>query len=273
MATKRGHPYRHNTTGNPSPYLRVAVDDGVATVTIARPPTNALVGPVIDDLVAAFARLEAESAVRAVVITGGIRNVFSSGGDLDAVFRDMIRGAREGNLVETLVETLENMQRGLCIIEEFPKPTVAAINGVCIGAGLELALVCDLRVASELAYCVFPELSLGIIPGLGATQRLARVIGLGRTKEMLLIGRRIRAQRALDWGLVHRLAPHRQTLAVAVDLAREVGAKSSRAFAALKRAIQHARQAALQSGLQNDTREFTALMMGALGETDGGKRQ
>ena len=267
MAAKRGYQHHHNTVGNPSPYLQVALDDGVATITIARPPTNALVGPVIDDLVTAFGHLEAESAVRAVVITGGIRNAFSSGADLDALCGDVTRAVREGNLVETL----DNMQRGFCIIEEFPKPTVAAINGVWIGAGLELALVCDLRVASELAYCALPELSRGIIPGLGATQRLARVIGLGRAKEMLLIGRRIRAKQALDWGLVHRLAPHRQTLAVAIGLARELGAKPPRAFAALKRALQHAGRAALESGLENETRELATLVMGAFSEMDGGK--
>ena len=106
----------------------------------------------------------------------------------------------------------EKFQRIYSRIEAYPKPLIAAINGVAIGGGLELALVCDLRVASEVAYFSMPELKHGIIPGLGATQRLSRFIGVGRAKEMLFLGKMIRAETALAWGLVDRLVPRDRVL-------------------------------------------------------------
>ncbi len=250
-----------------SEFLRVAVEEGVEIVVLHRPPTNALIGPVIDEVVAVLRDAEADSTVRAVVITGGVRNAFSSGGDLGALFGDLMQSAGES----ARFDVFEHMQRSFCAIEDFPKPIVAAINGVAIGAGLELALVCDLRVASELAYFALPELAHGIIPGLGGTQRLARIVGLGRAKEMLMIGRRIRAQQALEWGLVHQLAPHRMTLARACELAREVGRKPSEAFAALKRTVHHGLQVGSAFGLQHETREFTALLTRRLAESSGGE--
>src|SRR4030095_10434814 len=126
---------------------------------------------------------EADPAVAAVVLTGGIRNAFCTGGDLQELFGDdMATLGAPGRA--PLFELYHHMYTR---IEASPNPTVAAINGVAIGGGLELALVCDLRVASELAYFSMPELKHGIIPGLGATQRLSRFIGVGRAKEMLFL--------------------------------------------------------------------------------------
>jgi enoyl-CoA hydratase/carnithine racemase len=255
-------------TSGVSRFVRLVVEDGVATFLLDRPPTNALIGPMIDELVEELRRLERDPAVRAVVITGAIRNAFSSGGDLQALFSDAIRGASE----RALLELFEHLQRAYCTIEDFAKPTVAAINGVAIGAGLELALVCDFRLASELAYFALPELAHHIIPGLGATQRLARLIGLGRAKEMLMLGRRLRAEEALAWGLVHRLTPHRQTLAFALDLARELARKPPDAFATLKRTIHRGARTDPSIGLAQETREFTALLQRRLLELEEGER-
>jgi enoyl-CoA hydratase/carnithine racemase len=237
-------------------YVRVTLRDHVAIITLERPPRNALIEPMITELVTALEELDTSSAARAVVVTGGVRNAFSTGGDLDALFGGDMQSASE----TMRIAVFERMQRCFSKIEDFPKPTIAAINGVAIGAGLELALVCDLRVASELAYFALPELRHGIIPGLGATQRLARVVGLGRAKEMLIIGRRLRAEDALAWGLVHRLAPHRATLDQALKLAREVADKPLGAFAALKRAIHAGLRHGPEMGLYQETREFTTLL-------------
>jgi enoyl-CoA hydratase/carnithine racemase len=249
-------------------HVRVVVEAPVATVFLDRPPTNALVGPMIDELVEHLRRLEDAPAVRAVVITGAVRNAFSSGGDLVALFGEHVRRAGE----RELVALFEHLQAAYSTIEDFPKPTVAALNGVVIGAGLELALVCDFRVASELAYLALPELAHGIIPGLGGTQRLAAVVGLGRAKEMLMLGRRLRAEDALAWGLVHRLAPHRETLACARALASELARKPADAFATLKRTLHHGVRSGPASGLAEETREFTALLRRRFRELDRQER-
>lgn len=242
--------------GRTREYLQLTVEDAVATVVLNRPPTNAMIGPMIDELVGALKYVADDSAVGAVVITGGIRNSFSSGGDLGALFSDPIRQAGE----QELHELFRHMQSAYSEIEDFPKPTVAAINGVAIGAGLELALACDFRVASELSYFALPELVHHIIPGLGGTQRLARLIGLGRAKEMLMLGRRLRAEEALAWGLVHRLAPHRKTLDCALTLARELARKPYDAFATLKRTIHHGMRVGPDIGLTEETRAFVEIL-------------
>jgi len=253
---------RAATLSHALPAVSVTCDNGVAILTLQRPPINALIGPMINQIVAALAELRQDTAVEAAVITGGIRNAFSSGGDLQALFSDELRECDPCEIVDLFRE----MQEAFCAIESFPKPLVAAINGVCIGAGLELALLCDLRVASELAFFALPELAHGIIPGLGGTQRLWRVVGLGRAKEMMMVGRRLRAEDALRWGLVQQLAPHRATLAYAVTLAREVGRKTPAAFAALKRVLREGTQMPLNAGLAYETKEFSELLVDRLGD-------
>jgi enoyl-CoA hydratase len=248
---------RHAQDGrSDATHVRVAVEDGVAVFSLDRPPTNALIGPMLDELVTGLRAVADDPAVGALVITGAIRNSFCSGGDLEALFSDFMQQAHELELLGLF----EHMQLAYRMIEDFPKPTVAAINGVAIGAGLELALVCDFRVASDLSYFALPELAHRIIPGLGGTQRLARVIGLGRAKEILMLGRRLRAEEALAWGLVHRLAPHRQTLAHALRLARDLARKPPDAFATLKRTIHRGLQVGPDIGLSEETREFVALL-------------
>jgi enoyl-CoA hydratase/carnithine racemase len=211
-------------------FLATAHDGGVGTITLMRPPINAINGQVLDEIVTALEAWEADPAVTAVVLTGGIRNAFCTGGDIAQLFgEEMASLGREERLL-----LFDRFQRIYSRIEVYPKPTVAAINGVAIGGGLELALVCDLRVASDVAYFSMPELKHGIIPGLGATQRLSRFVGVGRAKEMLLLGRMIRADTALAWGLVDRLAPRDRVLESARQLASDLAAKPAGALRALK---------------------------------------
>ena len=216
-------------------YLTVAHDGGVATLTLMRPPINAINGHVLDEIVTALEAWAADPTVTAVVLTGGIRNAFCTGGDLEQLFGEEMAGLGR----EERVRLFDRFQQIYARIEAYPKPTVAAINGVTIGGGLELALVCDLRVASDVAYFSMPELKHGIIPGLGATQRLSRFVGVGRAKEMLLLGRMIRAETALAWGLVDRLAPRDRVLESARQLASDLAAKPAAAVRALKECFVH----------------------------------
>ena len=246
--------------------LTVAHEDGVATLTLRRPPTNAINGQVLDEIMAALEAWESDPAVTAVVLTGGIRNAFCTGGDLQQLFgQDMAGLGRDERMA-----LFDRFQRIYSRIEAHPKPTVAAINGVAIGGGLELALVCDLRVASEVAYFSMPELKHGIIPGLGATQRLSRFIGVGRAKEMLFLGRMVRAETALAWGLVDRLVTRDRVLAVACELARDLGGKPASAVRALKECFLQNGDA---DGLRVETEAFARLVGEQIAGAPGAGRE
>lgn len=150
----------------------------------------------------AFGRLGrecvADNEVRAIVVTGAGDKAFCAGADLKE---------RQGMTSDDVRVQVGLYRSELSVLDHSPKPVIAAINGVAFGGGLELALVCDLRVASSTAELALPETTLGIIPGAGGTQRLPRIVGEARAKEMILLGRKLTAQQALDWGLVNRVAP------------------------------------------------------------------
>jgi enoyl-CoA hydratase len=241
-------------------HLSVACQGGVGTLTLIRPPINAINGQVLDEIVTALEAWQEDPAVAAVVITGGIRNAFCTGGDLQQLFgEEMASLGREERMA-----LFDRFQRIYSRIEAYPKPLVAAINGVAIGGGLELALVCDLRVSSDVAYFSMPELKHGIIPGLGATQRLSRFIGVGRAKEMLFLGRMIRAETALAWGLVDRVLPRDRVLPTARELASDLAAKPASAVRALKEYF--LRDA---DGLRHETEVFARLVAEQLAERSG----
>jgi enoyl-CoA hydratase len=243
-------------------YLSVAHEEGVGTVTLMRPPINAINGQVLDEIVTALEAWTDDPAVAAVVLTGGIRNAFCTGGDLQQLFGAEMAGLGR----EERMTLFEKFQRIYSRIETYPKPLIAAINGVAIGGGLELALVCDLRVASEVAYFSMPELKHGIIPGLGATQRLSRFIGVGRAKEMLFLGKMVRAETALVWGLVDRLVPRDRVLPTAREMARDLSAKPAAAVKALKQCFLTDDAG---DGLRRETEAFAALVGEQIAQRSG----
>src|SRR5215218_8505069 len=167
--------------------------DRVAVLTINRPDKlNALNLATRDDITAALDELRTDESVRVVVITGAGEKAFIAGADI-AEFAG--RTAHQQRAV------MQHM-KVFSLVEEFPKPIIAAINGFCLGGGCELALACDIRIASSRAKLGQPEINLGIIPGWGGTQRLARLCGLGFAKELILTGRLVEADEALARGLV-----------------------------------------------------------------------
>ncbi len=182
-----------------SPLLSVEQRDTVAIWTIQRP---ARMNALSRDLLLALGRLARDvvtnPSVRVVIITGSGEKAFCAGADLKE------RRAMSENDIRVQLDLYRSEMGAL---DRCPKPVVAAINGVALGGGLELAMACDLRVAASHAELGLPETSLGIIPGAGGTQRLPRLIGEARAKEMILLGRRLTAREALDWGLVHRVTP------------------------------------------------------------------
>lgn len=236
-------------------FTRLEVGDEVGILTLYRPPINAVNGPVLWELVSILEEWEKNDQVRSLVLTGGIRNAFCTGGDLNQLFGGWMRELA----YDRKLELFWSFQRIYRLIESYPKPIVAAINGLAIGGGLELSLVCDYRVASELSYFSLPEVPKGIIPSLGATQRLASYIGWGRAKEMMLLGRRINAQTAWEWGLVNQVAPHRQVVTKSLEVARELARMPAPAVKALKRCMFFSRQGPDEGALYRETETFTKL--------------
>jgi len=188
------------------------VDGPMALITINRPDKhNAISLGTLDELQDAVRRAGADEAVRVVTITGAGDRAFASGSDLSEVLHRDLPKALEP-IVQGLAEQLERL----------PKPTIAAINGICMGGGLEVALGCDLRIATPNARFATPEGKLGIIPGGGATARLPRIVGRGWGMEMLLMGEPIDAERALAIGLVTRLVPADQLIPEARRMAEHL---------------------------------------------------
>ncbi|HEX9711578.1 MAG TPA: enoyl-CoA hydratase-related protein [Actinomycetota bacterium] len=223
--------------------VRYEVADGVATVTIARPEVrNAMDLEVFQGLADAAGRADADEAVRAVVVTGE-GQAFSSGIDV-SIFAEGLASQRPIDI--------GSLQRSYTSFERCSKPVIAAIHGAAFGGGIQLALACDLRVAAADAELSVMETRWGIIPDLGAIHRLPRIIGIGRAKDMLLTGRRVPAEEALQLGLVNRVVPADQDVKEATEWARELAAGPPLALARIKRLVGAAFDVTIDAGLERE---------------------
>lgn len=209
--------------------LLIEVNDGVALVTINRPKSlNALNQATVADLECAFAAFEHAPEVRVVVLTGSGEKAFVAGGDI-AVMAPL--GALEARDVARRAQALFNR------IEALPKVVIAAINGYALGGGCELAMACDLRIAAATARLGQPEVNLGILPGWGGTQRLSRLVGKGRAKELMYTGDMVDAEQACRIGLVNQVVPAGELLPRAMELAGRIAAKPQVAVRLIKEAV------------------------------------
>lgn len=211
--------------------LVITIANQVALITINRPQAmNALNPETIVELSSAIAELEQQAEVHVIIITGAGEKAFVAGGDV-ALMRTLtpIQARDVALLAAELFQRLENSP---CVV-------IAAINGYALGGGCELALACDLRLAAERAELGQPEVNLGIIPGWGGTQRLPRLIGISRAKELMFTGARIGSAQALQLGLVDHVYPDDQLLDHAQKLARIIAAKPQTAIRTIKQAVNH----------------------------------
>ncbi|MCR4425395.1 MAG: enoyl-CoA hydratase-related protein [Firmicutes bacterium] len=224
------------------------VEDGVALLTVDRPQAlNALNLEVIDELFLAVGRVREDESVRALVITGAGDRAFVAGADI-AEMKDMT--ADEARRFS------EHGQEVLASIENLPFPTIAAVNGYALGGGCELALACDIRIASETAKFAQPETGLGIIPGFGGTVRLPRVVGHARAAHMILTGETLSAQDALACGLVNMVVPASELLSTARSLAQRIASRSKVALAAARKCLACGREAPGQGGYRIESEQF-----------------
>lgn len=195
----------------------VAVESGVvATIRLNNPPLNLVSLEVTQALAAALASIRNDGEARAVVVAGTGGRAFCAGSDVKE-FPSLYGRVGEGKLI--------NENAAYNQLAELPLPTIAAIEGDALGGGLELALCCDLRVASDTALLGLPEVRLGVMPGSGGTQRLPRLIGLARSKELILLGELINAETALEFGLVNRVVPQGRAESTARELAETLASR------------------------------------------------
>ncbi len=230
-------------------FVRLEVAGGIGTIRLDRPPMNALNAQVQDELRAAAAEASDRDDVRAVVVYGGPK-VFAAGADIKQMatmtYADMV--TRAGAL-----------QDSFTAVARIPKPVVAAITGYALGGGCELALTADFRVCGDNAKIGQPEILLGIIPGAGGTQRLPRLVGPARAKDIIFTGRFVEADEALAIGLVDRVVAPDDVYAAAVEMASRFTTGPAFALRAAKEAIDEGLEVDLDSGLRIERKVFTGL--------------
>ncbi len=230
--------------------LSRSIENFVAVLTLNHPPANTLTPELLEELEAAFEALRVDDTVKVIVLTGAGR-FFVAGADIRVLAS--IPSSREGTEMALRGQALFNK------IEAFEKPVIAAINGACLGGGLELAMCCHMRLAAEGARLGQPEINLGIMPGFGGTQRLARLIGLSKATELILTGDLISAQEAKELGLVSQVIPADDLLRQAQGLARKIASKSQVAVRAVLRGIHEGAEPGLREGLALEARLFGGL--------------
>jgi enoyl-CoA hydratase len=240
--------------------VEVTREGAVAVVTVSRPEAlNALNTQTKEELLAVVRELSAADSVRAVVLTGGGEKAFVAGADIAEMQGFTAEEARRfGALGQAITSA----------IEAAPQPWIAAVNGFALGGGCELALACDIRLASEKAKFGQPEITLGITPGFGGTQRLPRSVGVGWAKYLVLSGRHIRADEALRIGLVQGIFPKDELMPQALKLAEELAGKSPLAMRYCKAAVNAAADTDIATG-QGIERDLFALAFAGADQSEG----
>ncbi|HQW05671.1 MAG: enoyl-CoA hydratase/isomerase family protein [Flavobacteriales bacterium] len=230
--------------------LLVADDGAIRVITINRPDQlNALNRDTINELDGALTEAEADKNVRVIIITGSGIKAFVAGADIKEFAHFSVE---EGKALSA-----DGHKKLFTHVERLNKPVIAAVNGFALGGGLELAMSCHFRVASETAKLGLPEVGLGVIPGYGGTQRLAQLVGKGKAMEMILLGSTgmIPATEALQWGLVNHVVPAEQLLSTTLELAGKIARNSPTALGAAIRAVNAGYEPGT-NGMQREIEEF-----------------
>ena len=231
-------------------YVTINFDDNVATLTIDRQEKlNALDPQVVEEIGQALLELEAEGP-RAIVVTGAGERAFIAGADIGAM---SVMSPLEAKRFSEIGHA------AMALLDRSPIPTIAAVNGFALGGGCEVALACDIRIAAENATFGFPEVGLGILPGMGGTQRLPRLVGPALAKELIFTGRRISAEEAREIGLVNRVVAEGEALDAARELAAGISDNGPLAVRHAKAAANRSLDVDLISGLEYEADQFALL--------------
>jgi enoyl-CoA hydratase/carnithine racemase len=237
-------------------YVKLAVEDRIATLTIDHPPANAFNAQTISDLASAFDEALANKDVKVIIVTGAGQFAFVAGADINEI-KAQVDAYRAGKPFNR--ELIRDGQKLFNKIEASSKPVIAAINAVCLGGGMELAMACHIRIASDTARFGQPEIGLGLLPAWGGTARLPRIVGRGKAIELIVTGDMVTAQEAARLNLVNKVVPAGQVLKTAQDLAKKIAAKGGIAVAAILEAIHHGMESDLAEALKLEEEKFAAL--------------
>jgi enoyl-CoA hydratase/carnithine racemase len=229
--------------------VRLEVDGGIGTIRLDRPPMNALDAEMQEQIRAAAAEASQRRDVAAVVVYGG-EKVFAAGADVKEM---------AGMSHAEMVARSGGLQSAFTAVARIPKPVVAAVTGYALGGGCELALCADIRIAGEGATLGQPEILLGIIPGAGGTQRLTRLVGTSRAKDLIFTGRFVKADEALRIGLVDQVVPDDEVYAAAKTWAGQFTKAAALAMRAAKESIDRGIEVDLDTGLEIERAQFAAL--------------
>jgi enoyl-CoA hydratase len=241
--------------------IKVTKENKVGTITIDRPEVlNAIRDNTMWEIEDILNIWESDPDVCVIVLTGAGKKAFISGGDIS------IMGADKGYI--RILSSLPKGQAITCKIENYPKPVIAKINGIALGGGTEMALACDIRIAADTAIMGVPEITLGIIPGYGGTQRLTRLVGLGMAKKLVLTGDHIKAAEALRIGLVEEVVSAAELDDAVAKLAAKLAARPPVALRLGKEAINNGAQTDLRTGLEIEAKCF-ALCFGTEDKQEG----
>lgn len=232
------------------PHELLTVSHRIARVTLHYPPANVLNHSVLKELEQVFGELEIDTYIRVVILTGSGK-FFSAGADINELAH--LNSSYAGSEFSARGQILLNR------IERFDKPVIAAINGTCVGGGLELAMACHMRIAAAGISLGLPEIKLGLIPGFGGTQRLARIVGPSHATEMILTGNSVTAEDALKMGLINRVVPATHLVSAATTLAGMIVAHGRPAIHAALRAIRAGLDSPLTEGLARESELFGEL--------------
>ena len=220
--------------------VKTEVRDGILFLTIERPKVlNALNAATVEEIYKVFADARDDNNVKAIIVTGGGEKAFVAGADINELAQKTPMTGKE---------TSERGQFIFSFIERFPKPVIAAINGFALGGGCELALACHIRIASEKAQIGLPEVTLGIIPGYGGTQRMARLLGKAKALELICTGDRVGAAEAERIGLVNKVVPADQLMSAAEEMARKIMSRGPLAIRAAIEAVMSGSEMPMQEG-------------------------
>lgn len=226
------------------------IEEGIATITINNPPMNILNAEVVSGLLEATANIRQHEEVKVVILIGQGTRAFMAGGDIKS-FPDLI-----GKGEDIAYQGSKFLQEPLDAIMNLPHPTICVLNGLALGGGCELALSCDFRIAEEHVEIGLPEVKLGLFPGAGGTQRLPRLIGVSKAKELIFTGDPVPVAKALEIGLVNEVVKTGEGLQAAYALAHKISRHSAKALQYAKLAIDEGMNGSLEEGLETEARYF-----------------
>lgn len=233
-------------------FIKTTIEDRVLIITIDHAPVNALSPQIMEELAATIDEYQKNDTLKAAVLTGGGQLAFVAGADISEFTKLTSAAAAR--------EFIGQGQRTFSKISQSPKPIIAAINGLALGGGMELAMACHIRIMGDRAKLGQPEINLGIIPGWGGTQRLTRIVGRAKAVELVLTGDQITAQEAYRLNLVNKVVPGGEVLKTAKDLAKKIAQKGGRAIAGAMEAIRMGTHMQLTDGLAYEADQLAILV-------------